>query len=300
MNLSLDVNTEIYFFSNENFYILYSGTSLYEEEDAFRHLNDLYLMLMMILNKGVIKDNILLVMDVDILSHLDIKTNSKLINGLKIKDFLEASTSGILDINDFPSKYERDISRDLIFISSGHGSIHGLYNSKNQSYISSDYFENIATISKRTILLMSQCIAGSFHHLDTRKNICTIGASEYQNSLSLDLFPLCKIFGHNANDIANSLSFFPGVSINPFLFSFFCVSLYTQELLKYNVKKNLIHIYKYTASSTYSYLQNVQNKIDFELIQHKDGKTFVRSGYMNVIQTPYLLNKILASNIRFS
>ena len=299
MDLSLDVNIEVEFFSNDNFYVLYSGTSLYEEEDAFRHLNDLYLMLMMILNKGVIKDNILLVMDVDILSHLDIKTNSKLINGLKIKDFLEASTSEILDINDFPSKYERDISRDLIFISSGHGSIHGLYNSKNQSYISSDYFENIATISKRTILLMSQCIAGSFHHLDTRKNICTIGASEYQNSLSLDLFPLCKIFGHNANDIANSLSFFPGVSINPFLFSFFCVSLYTQELLKYNVKKNLIHIYKYTASSTYSYLQNVQNKIDFELIQHRDGKTFVRSGYMNVIQTPYLLNKILASNIIF-
>ena len=107
MDLSLDVNIEVEFFSNDNFYVLYSGTSLYEEEDAFRHLNDLYLMLMMILNKGVIKDNILLVMDVDILSHLDIKTNSKLINGLKIKDFLEASTSEILDINDFQSKYER-------------------------------------------------------------------------------------------------------------------------------------------------------------------------------------------------
>ena len=300
MNLSLDVNTEIYFFSNENFYILYSGTSLHEEEDAFRHLNDLYLMLLMLLQKGVTKDNILLVIDLDILHHLDTKTKGKLINDLKIKDFLEISTSSILDINDFPNQYIRDVNKDLIFISSGHGSIHGLYNSKNDSYLSSDYFEDIATVKKRTILLMSQCIAGSFHHLDTRKNICTIGASEYQNSLSLDLLPLCKIFGGNANSMANSLSFFPGVAINPFLFSFFCVSLHTDVLLRYNSKKNLIHIYKYTASSTYSYLQNVQNKIDFELIQHRDGKTFVRSGYMNVIQTPYLLNKILASNIIFS
>ena len=64
MDLRLDVNIEVEFFSNDNFYVLYSGTSLYEEEDAFRHLNDLYLMLMMMLIEGVIKDNILRVVEV--------------------------------------------------------------------------------------------------------------------------------------------------------------------------------------------------------------------------------------------
>ena len=43
--------------------------------------------------------------------------------------FLEISTSSILDINDFPNQYIRDVNKDLIFISSGDGSIHGLYNS---------------------------------------------------------------------------------------------------------------------------------------------------------------------------
>jgi len=297
--LSEIVDQEIKFFRNECSYVLYSGTSITEEEDAFRHLNDLFLMQFMLLNKGIVKENITLVFDIDILKRMDEKTNLKKIGKVTFSQFLSTYSNSIIDINNFQDEYTRDKDRDLIFISSGHGAIHGLHNGKNNTYLSSDYFEDIATSRSRTILLMSQCIAGSFHHLDTRKNICTIGASEYQSSLSLDLLPLCRIFGDKAEDHANMFSFFPGVAINPFLFSFLCVSLYTNDLLKFNRKKSLIHIYKYTASSTYNYLQNVQNKIDFELIQHKDGKTYVRSGYMNVVQTPYLLNKILASNILF-
>jgi len=291
------LNQQINFFNNDTLYVLYSGTSLELEEDAFRHLNDLYLMHLMLIRKGVNSVNITLSIDLDIFELIDEKTNNKKYNDLTFKEFFEKNST-IIDINDFEKSFNRK-EKDLIFISSGHGEIHGLHNGKNNTYISSDYFENLALPEYRTILLMSQCIAGSFHHLDTRKNICVIGASEYQSSLSLDLQSMCKIFGSKQQEYYNLLSFFNGVAINPFLFSFFMVSLYSNQLLAYNKNKNLIHIYKYTASSTYNYLQNVQNKIDFELVTH-EGKSYIQSGYKNIIQVPYLLNKILASRLLFN
>jgi hypothetical protein len=294
------IENKINFFRNNCKYVLYSGSSLKIEEDAFRHLNDLFLMHLMLISKNIPIKNIILVIDTDILNEIDSKTNNKKTPKFNItfKEFFEKKSNNIIDINKFEKSFVRDKGKDLVFISSGHGSIDGLENSKNNTYITYDYFENNASSENRTILLMSQCLAGAFHHLDTRKNICVIGASEYEYSVSLDFFTLCSLFGENSNSFYQALSFFDGVAINPFLFSFFSASLYSDDLMKYHRNKNLIHIYKYTAASTNKILQKVQRRIDLELSTDSKSKEF-RPESTTVIQSPFLLNKNLASCLIF-
>ena len=91
-------------------------------------------------------------------------------------------------------KFEAEFKRndnDLVFFASGHGAVNGLAIENQESetitydFLTSDYFEEIADDKNSTYLFLSQCQAGAFHHLDTRKKICVIGASEYQNSMAL-------------------------------------------------------------------------------------------------------------------
>ena len=79
---------------------------------------------------------------------------------------------------------------------------------------SDNTFEKIALEKKSTLIIMSQCFAGAFHHLDTRKNICVMGASEYQKSLSI---PIKKLVCHyKINEdlrkfLLHGLAFNPGI-----------------------------------------------------------------------------------------
>jgi len=305
-------------FSNNSIYVLYSGSALSSnEEDAYRHLNDIFLVLWLLIYKGVAYENIILICDTSILEHITQKTRDKKIKyfgqDLTYAEAFRVSTRLIIDLSEFSSVFtiDRD-GRDLVFFASGHGSIYGIDNQKSNT-TTPELIENLAVEDKRTILIMLQCYAGAFHHLDTRLNICSIGASEYQNSLSL---PIEAIIGIVTNEeakeyILEHLSFYKQIAINVFLFSFFITVLLSDELFEDDAKKDLIKLYKFSAASTNRILSNVINYFEFEFIEdevrlelknivklflsRKSKRKYKVSIKRDITQTPFLLNKILAA-----
>lgn len=289
-------------FDPKNQYILFSGTNL-NGNGAFRHLNDLFLILYVLVQKGIDKKQIYLSIDFSILDNLDIKTNGKKINLLaKEYTFLSffkehIAEENFIESNEFQKSFNRE-KTDLVFFASGHGHVRGLalesFNGVNidHDYISSDFFEDIADTENSTYLFLSQCQAGAFHHLDTRKNICVISASEYQNSISIPINIM-----YNQPGIRN-LSFEDNIAINPFVFSFFLVVLNLNNGIIFNKKKNVINIFKYIASSTIEYVSSLYNNkkviITKEFLEN-EGHRIEYNVENLIIQQPFLLNKILAS-----
>ncbi len=289
-------------FDDKSQFVLFSGTCL-EGNGAFRHLNDLFFVLYTLVSKGVDKNQIFLSIDLTILENLDNKTLSKKITLLNQEfTFLSffkkyISEENFIDVKQFETKFKRN-DNDLVFFASGHGGVNGLAIEKlvneviEYDFLTSDYFEEIADNKNSTYLFLSQCKAGAFHHLDTRKKICVIGASEYQNSISI---PVNLMINHKG---ISNLSFEDNIAINPFLFSFFIVTTNIEETIKYNKKKNIINIFKFIATSTIQYVSNLyQYKrvvITKEFID-SDNQKFEYIIENQVMQQPFLLNKILAS-----
>jgi hypothetical protein len=284
-----------YLFDNEhNQYLLFSGSSLDDAQGAFRHLNDLFFILYVLYKKGIESSNITLCIDNNILDSLDSKTNmkkSRLVENAELTycQIIKKLSGSIIDLKNFENKFQRDKNRNFIFFSSGHGNIHGLSTSSN-SFISPDYFEKLASSSndKFTFLYLSQCIAGAFHHLDTREKIFIFGASEYQNSISIPIEKL--ILTPNHDNIMRLFSFYGNIPINPFIFTFF-ITMLSHNLIR-REKKNMLNLYKYINSSTIELIKQTQCKV---LIDKND---FLEID-LPVIQQPYLLNKNLASEVMF-
>lgn len=297
----LFLNKKRYIFSRDTCYVLFSGTALGHDGDQ-RHLNDLYFILYLLSKYKIPKENIILSVDTDILEEL--KSTPTLKNKSdKIYEYVDK----VIDISNFKNEYTRDKNKNLVFISSGHGNINGLHISKNDSVINSDFFEDIAVKDKDTLLIMSQCFAGAFHHLDTRKNICVLGASEYQESLSMPLLKLLANYNEDkkkwyfkdyidadlGNFILNELAFKEEIVLNPFLFSLFLVLLNpSNHILSRN--KHLINIYKNSTSLTSNYLSNTYQHIKLKGPNPSDSEVIMIEG-IRITQQSYLLNKILAS-----
>lgn len=289
-------------FDAESQFILFSGTCLHGN-GAFRHLNDLFFVLYTLVSKGVAKNQIFLAIDLTILQNLDVKTQYKKIfllgQEFTFLSFFEKyiSEENFIDVSKFEITFNRT-DNNLVFFASGHGAVNGLAIEKQKNetitydFLTSDYFEEVADNKNSTYLFLSQCQAGAFHHLDTRKKICVIGASEYQNSISI---PVNLMFGQQG---ISNLSFEDNIAINPFLFSFFLVMSNVEETIKYNKKKNIINIFKYIATSTIQYVSNLyQYKrviITKEFID-SDSQKLEYTIENLVMQQPFLLNKILAS-----
>lgn len=289
-----------YIFQGNTEYVLFSGTSLGDNGDV-RHLNDLYFMLFLLKKYKIDKDNITLSVDEKILSEL--KSNP--LYKKEISKTINEQVGTVINPENFTRDYSRDKNKNLVFISSGHGHINGLHLTKSNTFISSDYFEDISSETHDTLLIMSQCYAGAFHHLDTRKNFCVMGASDYQESLSINLIKLItfsdnsghlffknRIEQNLGNFIINELSFnYKMHNINPFIFSLFLVLLEPEKQIA-SRKKHLINIYKNTVSITSENLNDTY--------QHVKIKTGTNPQDYNIegiriTQQPYLLNKIIAS-----
>ena len=294
------------FFNNNTHYVLFSGTPK-NGNGPIRHLNDLFIILYLINKNSIPRENVFLSIDTQILEDLDEVTSNK-----KFKYFESANKTfkevikewipkeNIIDICDFEENYKRD-DKDLVFIASGHGSISGLEIGDNQrKALSSDYFENISSNKNKTILIMSQCQAAAFHHLDTRKNICVMGASDYQSSVSLNLKSMldCTILKHR--EFIDGFTFKENIPINPFIFSLFYV-LSQKETLINSEKKHFINIFKYTAASTLDYLSKSGKReiyISKKDLEKVENEVIVLSFKERIlIQQPFLLNKIMAANI---
>jgi hypothetical protein len=291
-----------YLISNDNKYVLFSGTLLKQNGDI-RHINDLYFIIYLLHVNKISNNNITLAVDKNILSELKDSPLYKDIYSLIIKFVGE-----VIDVLEFESLYKRNENKDLIFIASGHGDINGLAIGQNQR-ISSDYFESIASYRKGTLLIMSQCFAGAFHHLDTRKNICVLGASEYQTSLSIQIKDLLNSNQikeledkHLEDFILNGLAFRTDIPINPFIFSFF-ITIFKPEIIK-SSNKHLINIYKSTASQTLNYLNTFQQIFRIEQVfdvESESGKQQILfDSNKSITQQPYLLNKIMAARFVIS
>lgn len=279
----------MYIFDKNNQFVLFSGTKLDEEGD-YRHLNDLFFILYLLVKYGVKRDNIYLYIDINILNYLDKITKNKMFqDDLTYREYINKHAI-VVDMKYFDD-FKRDYEKDLIFFSSGHGNIEGISNGKLDSYITPCFFENIASDNKNTFLFLTQCFAGAFHHLDTRKNICVIGASEYQNSVSLPIkkYNLVK----NSQEIEEKFSFYENIAINPFIYIFF-IKILTLDSINRD-KKHLLNIYKYVVSGT---LELVKQDIRFVLnIKEIRKDTIEITLPYKMIQQPYLLNKIKASEI---
>lgn len=283
-------------------FILFSGTCL-QGNGAFRHLNDLFFVLYTLVLKGVDRYQIFLAIDLSILNKLDLKTQNKKIMLLgkeyTFLSFFEThiAAENFINVHLFNATFKRN-DNDLVFFASGHGAVNGLAIEKqigetiSYDFLTSDYFEEIAENKNATFLFLSQCQAGAFHHLDTRKKICVVGASEYQNSISI---PVNLMLGHPS---ISNLSFVDNIAINPFVFSFFLVMRNVEDAIKYNKNKNIINVFKYIATSTIQFVSNLyQYKrviITKEFID-SDSKKLEYTIENLVMQQPFLLNKILAS-----
>ncbi len=296
---SLNLDKERYIFKENTDYILFSGTALGHDGDI-RHLNDLFFILFLLQKYDVPRENIYLAIDTCIIKELK-KSNTY----QNISTIIEDNIGNIIDIVEFETSYIRNKDKDLVFISSGHGNINGLHISKNNSMLTSDYFEDIACETKDTLLIMSQCYAGAFHHLDTRKNICVLGASEYQESLSL---PVIKLLGNLDNGtiyfkdyidknlgefILKNLAFRIDISINPFLFCLFLVMINPDKHIK-SRKKHLINIYKNATSLMSNYLLDTFQHVRIQSSPDPHPQTVYIEG-IRINQQSYLLNKIIAS-----
>lgn len=294
-------------FDKNTHYVLFSGTSK-EGNGPIRHLNDLFIMLYLLNKNSIPRENIFLSIDTDILSNLDEVTNHKKFKYFECGDktFKEVIAKyvppqNIINIYDFKKKYNRN-KKDLVFIASGHGSISGLEIGDDNCYdtLSSDYFEEISNKYNKTILIMSQCQAAAFHHLDTRKNICVMGASDYQSSVSLNLKSMLDYSIKSHENFIDAFTFKENIPINPFIFSLFYV-LSQKDKVILNDKKHLINIFKYTAASTLDYLSKSGKReihISKEHLENISEDTLVLTFNERVlIQQPFLLNKIMAANI---
>lgn len=286
-------------------FVLFSGTGV-NGNGPFRHLNDLFIVLYLLLKKNIRPENIYITIDKAILNHLNARTNHKkfqlLDNGTKT--FYEIISAlpekNIIDVQSFEKDFNRK-KTDLIFIASGHGSIQGLSidNGINTSkFLSSDYFEDIADKKFRTILIMSQCQAAAFHHLDTRKNICVLGASDYQSSVSLPIIAMT-----NNAILADHLSFEQNIAINPFIFAFFIIMMNHENII-INKNKNIINLFKYVAATTLDFLSKTGHR---EIVIEKQKIVDMQGDYLKLrfderilVQQPFLLNKILAARIKFT
>jgi hypothetical protein len=296
------------FFNTSTDYVLFSGTGV-NGNGPIRHLNDLFIILYLFIKNSVPKENIYLSLDTKILDTLDETTDYK-----KFKYFNDGTLTfkevifstileeNIIDIYDFEKIYNRD-GKDLVFIASGHGSISGLEigdDISNYTTLSSDYFEKISSNENKTLLIMSQCQAAAFHHLDTRKNICVMGASDYQSSVSLNLKSMLDYSIESHKEFIDNFTFKENIPINPFIFSLFYV-LSQKESLIVHENKHLINIFKYTAASTLDYLSKSGKReihISKQELLDKKEDTFVLTFNERVlIQQPFLLNKIMAANI---
>jgi hypothetical protein len=282
------------FFDNSHEYVLFSGTALNENGDI-RHLNDLYFFLFLLRHHNIDSKNIVLIVDLDIINELEQDPSY-----IQVVHVIRSNVKKIIDVTEFQSKFKRDKTRDLIFLASGHGDINGLFIGKNETYITSDYFENIASYNSRTILIMTQCFAGAFHHLDTRKNLCVLGASEYQESLSLPIETLInnQLHSKDLQDfIRGGLVFRPQISINPFMFSLFTTLMNIDNL---RTKRHFINIYKSTTTFTLQYLKHTKHKLDIASVHQPSqpgGRTQIAFDGSKLIQQPYLLNKIIAARL---
>lgn len=284
-----------YLFDESNQFVLFSGTALGQTGDI-RHLNDLYFIIFLLRYNKIDASQITLAIDMDILEEFRVNIQYQ-----EIAKVIEQNVQNIIDINDFVTTYQRDPKKDLIFIASGHGNINGLSNGKNHTFITSDYFEDNATFQSRTIMIMTQCYAGAFHHLDTRKNICVLGASEYQESLSLPITRLLKddLHGKDLQDfIQASLIFNPNIPINPFLFSLFTILI---DINQMQTKKHLINVYKRATTFTLQYLKRTEHTLGVSSIgADPQGITQITFDSSKLIQQPYLLNKIIAARLYMS
>lgn len=289
-------------------YVLFSGTGV-NGNGPIRHLNDLFIILYLLIKNSIPKENIYLSLDTKILDTLDEITNHKKFkyfvdNSLTFKEVILATVleKNIIDIYDFEKVYNR-ANKDLVFIASGHGSISGLEigdNENNYATLSSDYFEKLSSNENKTLLIMSQCQAAAFHHLDTRKNICVMGASDYQSSVSLNLKSMLNYGIEIHRDFIDSFTFKENIPINPFIFSLFYV-LSQKESLIIHENKHLINVFKYTVASTLDYLsKSGKREIHIskqELLTHKEDTFVLTFNERVLIQQPFLLNKIMAANI---
>jgi len=278
----------MFLFDKDNQYVLYSGTAK-EEEGSYRHLNDLLFILYLLKKYDIPKENILLYIDKEILGNLDTKTLNKKFKGMLFREFFEQNST-VKDIKDIFS-FKRDKNKDLVFFASGHGNIDGLSNGKLKKFITPCFFEKISNFEKITFLFFTQCFSGAFHHLDTRKNICVIGASEYQNSVSV---PINKFNFEFTKDINKEFAFYDNIAINPFIYMFFILVLGVDKFIQRD-KKNILNLYKYLCAYA---LEFVKNDLEYLVDISKMNSNFLKISIpYKEIQHPYLLNKIKATEI---
>lgn len=288
------------FDNQNNNYVLFSGTSFLDEQDVFRHINDLFFVLFLLVNKGISKENITLAVDLEALEYLDKKTKNKKIKLFTefeqtYKEMVYSSVDNLIDVANFEQEFQRDKTKNLIFFASGHGNIHGLSIGKTKTFLSPDYFEKNIVKDKITFLYLSQCIAGAFHHLDTRNKIVVLGASEYQSSVSIPIRKLKLTKDHKT--IEKLFSFYENIPINPFIYTFFINILLADSLIK-RESKNVLNLYKYINSNTIELIKNDDVKI-FINISKLDSSIVELNIPQKIVQQPYILNKILATEVSF-
>ena len=283
-----------------NQYVLFSGTSFEDEQGVFRHINDLFFILYILYVKDISKENIILACDIKALNYLNKKTNNKKVKLIDNRlltyiEMINTIVGDIINVIDFEKDYKNDKDKNLIFFASGHGNIHGLSIGQNKTYLSPDYFEKRVSNDKFTLLYLSQCIAGAFHHLDTRNKICVLGASEYQNSISIPFKKLKMTKDHDK--IEELFSFYENIAINPFIFTFFINILLSKQLIK-RESKHLLNLYKYINANTTSFLKNDNFKIYINMSKLDTDILELDIPY-KMIQQPYVLNKNIATEIYF-
>ncbi len=286
------------FCSGQNQYILFSGTSFENGQDVFRHLNDLFFILYTLFRKGVSSDSITLAVDTDALEYLDKKTNFKKVDLISKKELtyyeiIKKLSGTIISVENFERDFKRDKTKNLVFFASGHGSIDGLSIEKNNTYLTPDYFELNKVADKTTFLYLSQCAAGAFHHMDTRNNIVVLGASEYQSSVSIPI----KLLKLTASDdvIEHLFSFYENIPINPFIYTFFINVLLAEQRIR-RKHKNILNLYKYISTNTLEFITKDSMELTVDMANVENNIMKLEVPYQN-IQQPYLLNKILSTEI---
>ncbi len=286
-------------FDNDNQFVLFSGTSFDNDQDVFRHLNDLFFILFVLYKKGIKANNITLVADLKAIDYLNDKTLAKKVALIKNKkltyyEIIHEIVEDFIDPKEFELKFKRNEKQNLIFFSSGHGNIHGL--SIGNKFLTPDYFEENIINDKLTFLYLSQCMAGAFHHLKPMKNFIVLAASEYQSSISI---PITKMkMTSNYKEIIQKFSFYDNIAINPFIFTFFINVLLSETLIK-RKDKTILNLYKYINSSTIELIKD--NEMEFKInIKNINNNILKIKIPYNTIQQPFILNENSARNIILS
>ena len=287
------------FYDKNNTFILFSGSTI-DSNDGFRHLNDLYFIMWSLVERKIQKEQIYLYADKRLINGLDEKTNHKsAIFNKKSGEFsahIKNHTQGIYDPSTFEANIQQLKGQNLIFISSGHGSIDGI-DCGNNRILSPDVFETFSKENRDrlSVLVLSQCISGAFNHLDTRNEITVLGSAEFQNSISQPIEMMNFLTDDFHNAVLENLCFYPQIPINPFIYTFVIYSTFCDQLIN-RKSKSLVEVYKYTATKTLQVLNDLHDIIP---LTSTDGVN--RIGFkLRQTQQPFLLNKILASDISFS